>query len=71
MCQVSGNPRPSVEWTRLGGDINGVDDVKHSLTNMVWLTQMIEFTSDDVSGECAHPARGHQGRQWGLHVPGS
>ena len=38
MCQVSGNPRPSVEWTRLGGDINGVDDVKHSLTNMVGLT---------------------------------
>ena len=24
-----------------------------------------------VSGECPHPARGHKGRQWGLHVPGS
>ena len=35
ISQVNGNPRPSVEWTRLDGDVNGVDDVKHSLTNMV------------------------------------
>ena len=35
ISQVNGNPRPSVEWTRLDGDVNSVDDVKHSLTNMV------------------------------------